>query len=141
MEKHETSQEPSRPTEVSWERWVDRQIREGRARGAFDGLAGHGRPIGDLDRPRDELWWIRDKLRRERVSITPPAIRLRVEAEAMLTGLADFRSEAELRACVDELNERIRRANRVAQAGPPTTLAPFAADDLVERWRRVHDRR
>ena len=34
-----------KPFGVSWETWIDRQIREGMERGEFDGLPGHGKPI------------------------------------------------------------------------------------------------
>ena len=63
-----------KPFGVSWETWIDRQIREGMERGEFDGLPGHGKPIQDVDRPHDELWWVRDKLRREGVSYLPPTL-------------------------------------------------------------------
>ena len=56
-----------KPPGVSWETWIDRQVREGMERGDFDDLPGHGRPLRDLDQPRDELWWVKDKLRREGV--------------------------------------------------------------------------
>jgi len=56
-----------KPPGVSWETWVDRQIREGMERGEFDALPDHGKPIRDLDRPRDDSWWVKDKLRREQV--------------------------------------------------------------------------
>ncbi len=70
-----------KPPGVSWETWVDRQIREGMERGDFDRLEGHGRPISGLDRPHDELWWVREKLRREGVSFLPPAPALRKDLE------------------------------------------------------------
>jgi hypothetical protein len=70
-----------KPPGVNWETWIDRQIREGMERGDFDGLPGHGKPIADLDRPHDELWWVRDKLRREGVSYLPPTLALRKDLE------------------------------------------------------------
>ena len=63
-----------KPFGVSWETWIDRQIREGMERGDFDHLPGHGQPIRGLDRPDDELWWVREKLRREGVSFLPPTL-------------------------------------------------------------------
>jgi hypothetical protein len=48
-----------KPPRISWESWVDRQIREGIERGEFDDLPGAGRPLADLDGPHDELWWVR----------------------------------------------------------------------------------
>jgi hypothetical protein len=71
-----------KPPGVTWETWIDRQIREGMERGDFDGLPGHGKPLQDVDRPHDELWWVRDKLRREGVSYLPPTLALRKDVEA-----------------------------------------------------------
>ena len=34
-----------------------------------------------------------------------------------------------------DINAKIRAVNRVATAGPPTTLAPFDVDEVVARWR------
>ena len=70
-----------KPPGVSWETWIDRQIREGMERGDFDGLAGHGKPLADVDRPHDELWWVRNKLQREGVSYLPPTLALRKDVE------------------------------------------------------------
>ena len=55
--------ERRKPEKMRWETWVERQIRESMARGEFDNLPGAGKPIADLDRPYDELWWLRRKLR------------------------------------------------------------------------------
>src|SRR3954454_18167540 len=70
-----------KPPGVSWETWIDRQVREGMERGDFDDLPGHGKPISGLDRPRDELWWVKDKLRREGVSYLPPTLAVRKDLE------------------------------------------------------------
>lgn len=124
-----------KPAGVTWETWVDRQIREGRDRGDFDRLPGHGKPIADLDRPRDELWWLKRKLEREEVSVTPPAIQLRLDVEQTIARLDEFDDEDAVRAHVHTLNQRIRTANRIAHSGPPTTLMPLDIDRMVGRWR------
>ena len=64
------------------------QILEATERGAFDNLPGAGRPIEDLDKPHDELWWVKQKLRRENLSYLPPTIALRKEAEDALAAAA-----------------------------------------------------
>ncbi len=73
-----------KPPGVGFETWVERQIREATERGAFDDLPGAGRPIPDLDKPHDELWWVKQKLRRENFSYLPPTIALRKQAEEAL---------------------------------------------------------
>ena len=131
-----------KPPGVSWETWIDRQIREGIERGDFDGLPGHGKPLRGIDRPRDELWWVRDKLRREDVSYLPPALVLRKEVQDARTRIAAAADEATVREIVAGLNERIVAANSRATTGPPTTQAPLDVEQVVERWaeaRRAPD--
>ena len=120
-----------KPPGVSWETWIDRQIREGMERGDFDDLPGHGKPIADVDRPHDELWWVRNKLQREGVSYLPPTLALRKDVEDAQAAIESAGSEAEVRAIVIDVNERIRAVNRKATAGPPSNLVPLD----VERWR------
>ncbi len=124
-----------KPPGVSWETWIDRQIREGMERGAFDGLPGHGKPIGDIDRPHDELWWVRDKLRREGVSYLPPTLALRKDVEDARAAIATATSEAVVRDILEQINERIRTTNRQATSGPPSNLMPLDVERAVEEWR------
>jgi len=126
-----------KPPGVTWETWIDRQIREGMERGEFDDLPGHGRPLADVDRPHDELWWVRDKLKREGVSYLPPTLALRKEVEDAQAAMTTARSEAEVRDMVGEINERIRAVNRQATAGPPSTLVPLDVEGAVARWREA----
>ncbi|MBV9195450.1 MAG: DUF1992 domain-containing protein [Solirubrobacterales bacterium] len=56
-----------KPPGVRFETWIERQIRRAGERGEFDQLPGAGRPLPDLDRPHDEMWWVKQKLRRGRV--------------------------------------------------------------------------
>lgn len=124
-----------KPAGIRWESWIDRQIREAQERGEFDDLPGYGKPIPDLDRPHDDLWWVKDKLRRERLSWLPPTLALRKEAEDFVERLGRQPSEAAVRRRVSELNGKIAEVNASAMTGPPARLAPFDADVLVERWR------
>ena len=124
-----------KPFGVSRETWIDRQIREGMERGDFDGLPGHGKPIPDIDRAHDELWWVRDKLRREGVSYLPPTLALRKDVEDARAAIAEATSEAVVREIVEQINERIRRTNREATAGPPSNLLPLDVDRTLEDWR------
>ncbi|NHC14921.1 DnaJ family domain-containing protein [Motilibacter deserti] len=47
---------------------AERRIREAMERGEFDGLPGAGKPIEGIDGPHDDLWWVKQKVRRERLS-------------------------------------------------------------------------
>lgn len=125
-----------KPAGVSFETWVDAQIREARERGEFDNLPGHGKPLTDLDGNHDELWWIRQMLKREDLSFTPPALALRKAVEDMLANVGKLLTERAVRNVVEELNGRIRELNRIPPLeGPPSNLMPLDIDAVLERWR------
>lgn len=125
-----------KPPGISWEGWTERLIREGVERGDFDGLPGRGRPLSGLDQPHDELWWVRQKLQREELVALPPSLALRRARADLLAELTSFESEADLRAAVSDLNERIRRLNRYGAAGPPSTVMVLDVEETVARWRQ-----
>jgi hypothetical protein len=130
-----------KPPGVSWESWADRQIREAMARGELDDLPGSGQPLPDLDQPHDDLWWVRKKLEREQLAYLPPALALRKEWDDLIHGLPDEASESALRAKLSDLNERIRRLNRLGAPGPPSTLVPADVETVMTRWRLARRRR
>ena len=126
-----------KPPGMTWETWIDRQIRVGMENGDFDGLPGHGKPIADIDRPHDELRWVREKLRREGYSHLPPTLAIRKDHDDTLELVRAAGTEAEVRRLVTELNQRIRKVNATATAGPPSTVAPLDVERVVAEW---HDR-
>ena len=127
-----------KPPGVGFETWVERQIREAVDRGEFDDLPGAGMPIPDLDKPHDELWWIKQKLRRENLPYLPPTIALRKEAEDALLAASQATSEAQVRRIVADINGKIAEGNRKAASGPPLNLMPFDVERVVSRWREQH---
>jgi hypothetical protein len=121
---------------MPFETWVDRQIREAEERGAFDDLPGKGKPIPDLDKVDDELWWVKQKLRGEGLSMPlPPTLALRKEAEESLEAAAKARSEGEVRLIIGEINDKIREAIRTGLSGPPLNLMPYDVERVVSEWR------
>ena len=124
-----------KPPGVGFETWVERQLREAAERGAFDDLPGAGKPIPDLDKPHDELWWVKQKLRRENFSYLPPTIALRKQAEEALEAAARAGSEDAVRRIVADINAKIIEGNRKAASGPPLNLAPFDVERVVRDWR------
>jgi len=48
---------------------ADRRIREARAAGLFDNLAGRGQPIADIDQERPPGWWADRLVERERLKL------------------------------------------------------------------------
>jgi hypothetical protein len=134
------SEQQKKPPKISWETWVERKIRESMERGEFDNLPGSGQPIPDLARPYDELWWLRKKLRDEKLSIDPPIMVLRKELDETLMRITTARNEAEVRRLVTAINERIVYVNSHTFFGPPSDLAPLDVERIVGEWRRATGR-
>ncbi len=127
-----------KPPGVSFPGWIERQIRGAEAEGAFANLPGAGKPIADIDRPRGDLDWIAGYLRREEVDaagLLPPALALAKEVEKLPLRLLRERSQYQVRAVVEDLNERIRRAQLAPQDGPPFRVRTVKADAAIEQWR------
>lgn len=124
-----------KPAGMSFETWIERQIREAQERGEFDDLPGAGKPLPGAGRPYDENWWLNDKLKREGASVLPPSLVLRRAAEDALAEAKSAKSEAEVRRIVEEINERIRAAIRLPPAGPPLNLVPYDVERVVAEWR------
>jgi DnaJ-like protein len=124
-----------KPPGVGLGTWVERQLREAAERGEFDNLPGAGKPIADLDQPHDELWWIRQKLRRENLTYLPPTIALGKEAEDALVAASQANSEGQVRRIVADSNRKIIQGNRKAASGPPLNLVPLDVERVVGDWR------
>lgn len=126
-----------KPGDVPVHDWVDRLIREAEERGAFDDLPGYGKPLPGIDRPLDEDWWIRQKLRDEDLpadGLLPPALQLRKEVAALPENVRHLRDEAAVRAAVREVNLRVAEFIRIP-TGPLLPVAPADPDAVVARWR------
>ncbi|GAA0805806.1 DnaJ family domain-containing protein [Spirilliplanes yamanashiensis] len=119
-----------------WESAVDRQIREAQERGEWDGLSGLGKPLPGAGGEYDEDWWVRDWVRREEVTgVLPATLTLRRELEDLPATVDRLRTEAQVRAAVAALNERIARNRRGHLGGPPVLLRDLDADAVVAGWR------
>ncbi|MFE6223911.1 MULTISPECIES: DUF1992 domain-containing protein [unclassified Streptomyces] len=128
-----------KPPGVSFESFVDKQIREATARGEFRALSGFGKPLPDDTAPYDALWWVKQKLHREGVAVLPPALQLRKDVEDAAAAVAAARSEAQVRRILGEINTKIAEALRRPPAGPPLRLAPFDVEAELARWRAARD--
>ena len=125
-----------KPPGTGFESWIDTQIRQARERGEFDDLPGEGKPIADIDRPYDENWWIKRKLKSENVSLLPPTLRLRKEAEDTLEEASGARTEQRVRELLEGLNKKIREMNSSSVPGPPLNLMPYDIEEFLEKkWR------
>ncbi len=121
------------------ETFVERQIREAQERGEFDDLPGYGKPLPNLDRPYDELWWVRKKLKEEDLSYLPPALQVRRDIEEARGRIDRARTEREVRQIVGELNEQIRTMNRTNRDGPLTAVSPLDEQQVVDDWHARRD--
>ncbi|WP_199433490.1 J-domain-containing protein [Qaidamihabitans albus] len=131
-----------KPPGLSFESWVEKQIREAAERGAFDNLPGAGKPLPGLDRPHDEMWWIKQKLDREGLSadaLLPTSLQLRKEIDRLPGTVRDLPTERTVRDVVVELNRRIAEHLR-APSGPNVPVRPVNPDEVVRQWRaaRAH---
>jgi len=124
-----------RPPGTSFRSWIDRQLDDAHDRGEFDELPGAGKPIPGLGKPYDELWWIKQKLRRENLSYLPPSLALRKAAHDALAEAAEAKSEGEVRRILAGINRQIVEANRKPAPGPAVMLVPFNVEAVVRRWR------
>lgn len=125
-----------KPPDLSWESFAQEQIRQAQSEGQFDNLPGFGQPIPDIDEPFDELWWIKAKMRREKLSLLPPGLQIRVDVERDLQRIWALPTESAVRREVAALNDRIRQANFAAAWGPPSTTMPLDVEEVLERWRQ-----
>jgi hypothetical protein len=122
---------------MTWyESLIDRQIREAQERGEFDNLPGAGKPLPGHGEEYDEEWWIKDLVRREKITgALPASLLLRRDVEDLMRVVATKKSEPAVRAVVVDLNERIVRAQRSHLDGPPVFLTTIDADEVVRQWR------
>jgi len=128
-----------KPAGMTFDSWVDAQIERARRRGDFDELPGHGEPLTDLDAADDPAWWGKQLLRREGVSVLPPALEIRRKAESLREAAPSFRSEADVRMAAELLNAEIRRLNSHSPGGPATTQAPLDPEALMQAWRDARE--
>ncbi len=125
-----------KPAGVSFETWVEKQVREARERGAFENLPGAGKPIPPGSYSQDE--WIRSKARRENLPIAamlPPGLVLCKEVEDLPALLARERSEAKARQLLVDLDARILAWHRGPTVGPAVFVRRLDIEAELAAWR------
>jgi hypothetical protein len=125
-----------KPPGVDFGSWVDKQIRDAETRGEFERLPGAGKPLpADVDSTYDELWWVKRKMAREGLSVLPPTLALRKEAEDALLAAYAAPSERAVRKIIGEINDKIRDMMFKPPPGPPLGKKPYDVEDVVRQWR------
>jgi hypothetical protein len=115
--------------------WVDLQVQQAMARGEFDDLPGAGKPIEGLGAEHDPDWWLKQLVERERIAVLPPSVMLRKEDAELDDRLDEYAAEAQVRAHVEDFNERVVKARYLLPAGPPLVTMPRDVEATVEGWR------
>ncbi|HTZ92168.1 MAG TPA: DUF1992 domain-containing protein [Streptosporangiaceae bacterium] len=126
-----------KPQGMSFRSWIDQQISDATERGAFDNLAGAGKPLPGRGERDDPDAWVLDWVRREGVSteeLLPTPLRLRKQSARLAESVADLGSEREVRDAVTELNERIMEWRRLP-IGPPIFVPLIDSEAMVAKWR------
>ncbi|MFF2651974.1 DUF1992 domain-containing protein [Streptomyces sp. NPDC058045] len=128
-----------KPPGVSFESWVDQQIRDAEEREDFSRLPGAGKPLpGGHDTAYDELWWVKQKMAREGLSVLPPTLALRKEAEDALEAAYAAPSETAARRITTEINVRITEVMLKPPPGPPLGKKPYDVEEVAREWRARH---
>ena len=125
-----------KPPGVPFEGFADAQIRKAREEGQFDDLPGKGKPLDTQD-VYDPLWWGKQLVRREGISVLPPALEIRRTVERELERIDQLKSENQVRETIAALNDKIRLVNRSNVSGPPTTQAILDVEKVVSGWREA----
>jgi hypothetical protein len=127
-----------KPSGMSWETWVERQIQQGQERGAFDHLPGAGKPLPQRSPDETVYEWVVEKARKENLDVfgmLPPGLALRKEREDLPRRAAALPSEAAVRALVEDFNERVVQHWR--RPAEPSDAVPGLAevDTVLSTWR------
>ena len=123
-----------KPLGITFGSWVDQQIDEANKKGEFDDLPGKGKPLPGVDGHYAEDWWIKDKLQREKLDVTPETIVSRRRVEEWMETYLNLPSETAVKTQASQLNERIEAANKT-DLGPLLPQALLDVDTLVAAWK------
>ena len=124
-----------KPAEMTFESWVDVQLNQAQKRGAFDNLPGKGQAIAGLDEVHDETWWVKNKLRDEKLNGAPRTIEMRRKAERFVETYLSLPSEWTLRNKATALNKEINEANR-GDLGPLLPQKRLDIEQLCQEWHK-----
>ncbi|GES30278.1 DUF1992 domain-containing protein [Streptomyces angustmyceticus] len=130
-----------KPPGLSYESWIDKQIREAEQRGEFAQLPGVGKPLPHASVPYDEQWWIKKKMAQEgSTAILQPTLALRKEIEDVLAEAAGAPSERRVREILEPVNEKIAANLRMPPPGPPLGCPLIDIDEVVAQWRQARSK-
>jgi hypothetical protein len=129
-----------KPPGMSFETWIDSQITRAREQGAFDGLAGAGKPLPRREREETSYDWALSWAKRENadvVGMLPSGLALRKEREELPARMAQQTGEAAARAVVEAHNARVDQYYRRPVEGPWVPVGMADVAEMVAEWRRT----
>jgi hypothetical protein len=116
---------------------IDAQLRMAQERGDFENLPGSGKPLPKTHSPEDELWWIKDYVRREGLpteAMLPTSLQLSREIERLPDRVGKLASEQLVREVVADLNRRVTDYLRLP-SGPYAPVRRVDPDEVVRDWQ------
>ena len=132
-----------KPPGMSFETWVDSQIRRAQEDGAFENLAGAGKPLPRRHSEQSSYEWALEWARKENVDpigMLPPGLALRREKQDLPGVLARLPSESAVRAVVEDLNARVDAYWRAPADGPQVPVGQVDVEEAVAWWRAERPR-
>ena len=133
---NENSSPPARKTLKPQERLslVEGRIRAAMEAGEFDNLPGSGKPIPDLEDDYHELWWVKNLLKRENLSLLPEGLEFRKEIAHELDVIPTLASAEEVKSRVEKLNQKIVALNARGVSGPGGGIVPVNLERVLAYW-------
>ena len=129
-----------KPQGMTFETWVEQQIRRAADEGAFEGLSLAGKPLPRRDREKSSYEWALEWARREEGEVgamLPTGLALRKEREELPALIARQTSEDAVRALVVAHNERVDQYYRRPVEGVWIPVGMADLDQVLEEWRRT----
>jgi DnaJ-like protein len=127
-----------KPQGMTFETWVEQQIRRASDEGAFDGLSLTGKPLPRRDREKSSYEWALEWARREEddvAAMLPTGLALRKEREQLPGLIARQTSEVAVRALVQAHNERVDQYYRRPVEGVWVPVGMADLDQELAAWR------
>jgi hypothetical protein len=129
-----------KPQGMTFETWVEQQIRRAADEGAFEGLSLAGKPLPRRDREKSSYEWALEWARREEGEVgamLPTGLALRKEREELPALLARQTSEVAVRALVVAHVERVDQYYRQPVEGVWVPVGMPDVEEMVAEWRRT----
>lgn len=127
-----------KPSGMTFETWVEQQIRRAEEEGAFQGLSLAGKPLPRRDREKSSYEWALEWAKREEADVAgmlPTGLALRKEREELPALIARQTSEVAVRALVEAHNERVDQYYRRPVEGVWVPVGMADVEEVVAGWR------